>query len=330
MTDNKEKIVSFIIPVYQAKDTLKTCVLSCLNQKFIEADEMEVILVDDGSTDGSSEICDELQRQQGEDLVKVIHGKNHGVSHARNLGIERATGRFIVFVDADDEVKETFVDNMTKYADEVTVIVDETKKYIGSQKLSGFQYIENSVLNENTHVWGKLFDRQTIVSGNFRFNEKLTIGEDLIFLIDLALSQERNHTIRCITEEDYIYNDNPNGAMKSVFKESYMDEFVCWKMAGERLKPYRKQMSEYAFVSLSASQIMTALLVVGKVAVQRKDERDQVLADLAVSEATEQINSALKTRGTFGTLSFGYKLKVILFKLSPKAYLNLYYKHKKG
>ena len=98
MTDNSEKIVSFIIPVYQVKDTLKTCVLSCLNQKFVEPDEMEVILVDDGSTDGSSDICDELQKEYGENRIVVIHGKNHGVSHARNLGIERASGRFFVFV----------------------------------------------------------------------------------------------------------------------------------------------------------------------------------------------------------------------------------------
>ena len=330
MTDSREKIASIIIPVYQAKDTLKTCVLSCLNQKYVEPCELEIILVDDGSTDGSSDICDELQREYGDELIKVIHGSNHGVSHARNLGIERASGRFIVFVDSDDQVKETLIDNMTKYADEGTVLVDETKKYVSSQKISGFQYIENSILNENTHVWGKLFDRHTINYRNIRFNEKLTIGEDLIFLIDLALSQEKDHTIRCITEEDYIYNDNQDGAMQSAFKESYMDQFVCWKMAEKRILPYKKQVSEYAFVSLSCSQIMTALLVVGKVAVQGKDERDDVLADLAVSEAMDQINHALKTRGAFAGLSFGYKIKVMLFKINPRAYLDLYYKHKKG
>ena len=330
MTDKREKIASIIIPVYQAKDTLRTCVLSCLNQKFVQPDELEVILVDDGSTDGSSEICDELALEYGDDRVIVIHGKNHGVSHARNLGIERASGRFLIFVDADDQVKETLIDNMTKYADEGTVLVDETKKYVASQKLSGFQYIENVILNENTHVWGKLFDRDTVIYKNIRFNENLTIGEDLIFLIDLALSQEKDHTIRCITEEDYIYNDNPDGAMKRAFKESYMDEFVCWKMAEKRILPHKKQVSEYAFVSLSCSQIMTALLVVGKVAVQEKDERDDVLADLAVSEAMDQINHALKTRGAFAGLSFGYKIKVMLFRISPKVYLDMYYKHKKG
>ena len=329
MSTDKELIASFIIPVYQAKDTLRTCVLSCLEQKYINDDETEVILVDDGSTDGSARICDEMQRQFGDGRIKVIHDTNHGVSHARNLGIESAAGRFIVFVDADDRILETFLDNMTKYADEGTVLVDETKKYVGQQKLSGFQYIENSILNENTHVWGKLFDRYTIENCGIRFNENLTIGEDLIFLIDLALSQEKSHTIRCITEEDYIYNDNESGAMKSAFKESYMDQFVCWKMAEKKLLPYKKQVSEYAFVSLSCSRIMTALLVVGKVAVQGKNERDDVLADLAVSEAREHIDHALKTRGAFAGLSLGYKIKVLLFKISPKAYLDLYYKYKK-
>jgi glycosyltransferase involved in cell wall biosynthesis len=330
MSDNNEKIVSIIIPVYQAKDTLKTCVLSCLDQKYVNDHEMEVILVDDGSTDGSADICDELLKEYGSERIQVIHGSNHGVSHARNLGLERARGRFVVFVDSDDRVKETLIDNFTKYADEGTVIVDETKNYVSIQKLSGFQYIENSILNANTHVWGKLFDRKTILDNNIRFNENLTIGEDLIFLIDLALSQERKHTIRCITEEDYIYNDNQDGAMMSAFKASYMDQFVCWKMTEERLKPFRRQISEYAFVSLADSQIMTALLVVGKVAVQGEEDRDDVLTDLAVSEAGEQISHALKTRGAFAGLSFGYKLKVLLFNLNPRLYLDLYHKHKKG
>ena len=103
---DRNLMVSIIIPVYQAKDTLKKCVLSCLNQKFIGDNETEIILVDDGSTDGSEQICDELEKEYGEHRIKVVHSKNHGVSHARNLGIERASGRFLVFVDSDDEVQE--------------------------------------------------------------------------------------------------------------------------------------------------------------------------------------------------------------------------------
>ena len=322
-------IVSIIIPVYQAKDTLRRCVLSCLNQKFIEDSELEVILVDDGSTDGSSDICDELEKEDASGIVKAYHGSNHGVSHARNLGIERATGRFIVFVDADDQVKDGYLENLMKYADDSTTLVAQTDRYVGNQKISGFQFIENVVLNEDTHVWGKLFDKKTIDENHIIFQENLTIGEDLLFLLDFALSQEKKHTIRCIAPGDYLYTENQSGAMKSSFKASYMDEIVCWKKAEEKLLDYQEYLSRYAFVSLAASQIMTAFLVIGKVAVLDETESDKELSNLAVSEAKAQIEHALKTHGAFAGLSFGYKLKVILFRLSPKLYLSMYGKHKR-
>ena len=127
MEENRELMVSIIIPVYQVKDTLRRCVLSCLNQKFLEGSELEAILVDDGSTDGSGEICDKLEREFPDGRIKVVHTKNCGVSHARNIGIERAAGRFIVFVDSDDEVREGYLETLMKYADEGTVLVDESR-----------------------------------------------------------------------------------------------------------------------------------------------------------------------------------------------------------
>ncbi|WP_034445557.1 glycosyltransferase family 2 protein [Butyrivibrio sp. AE2032] len=388
MDSNGEKLVSIIVPVYQAKDTLRRCVLSCLNQKFIKDHELEVILVDDGSTDGSGGICDELQKEFGrgaadsarqtrgglseahsgdqaggnlsgtQGRIKVVHTKNFGVSHARNLGLERATGRFVAFVDADDQVKEEFLEGLMKYADEGTVLLDDTDSYSGSQKISGFQYIENCILNSNSHVWGKLFDRKTISENHIMFQEGLTIGEDLLFLLDFALSQEKRHTIRCVATGDYIYTENESGAMKSAFKASYMDEIRCWKQAEDKLLPYRENLSSFAFVSLAASQIMTAFLVIGKVAVmetsagsaldkelhgtvkgmaETKDllgktamtgAADSDLAKLAVDEASKQINHALKTHGAFAALSAGYKIKVMVFRLSPSLYLKLYGKHK--
>ena len=328
MSNESSIVVSIIIPVYQAKDTLKRCVLSCLNQKYMAADELEVILVDDGSTDGSSDICDLLEKEDATGRVKVIHGRNHGVSHARNLGIERATGRFIVFVDADDQVRDCYLENLMKYADEDTVLVAQTDSYVGNQKISGFQFVENVVLNSDTHVWGKLFDRKTIADGKVLFQEGLTIGEDLLFLLDFALSQEKRHTIRCIPSGDYIYTENESGAMKSAFRASYMDELVCWKKAEEKLTPFRRYLSSYAFVSLAVSQIMTAFLVIGKVAVLDDDERDKELTERAISQAGAQIKHGLKTHGAFAGLSFGYKLKVILFRISPGMYLSLYNRHK--
>ncbi len=320
-------MVSIIIPVYQAKDTLRRCVESCLSQREISPEEMEIILVDDGSSDGSDVICDELSGNRDGVKISVKHTENHGVSHARNLGVDLAKGRFIVFVDSDDEVTNVFLSNLLKHADEATMLVDETKSYNNAQKISGFQYIENSILNENTHVWGKLIERKALTEAGIRFKEGLAIGEDLLFMLDLALFADKRRCIRCIPEGNYIYNENENGAMNSSFKRSYLDQILCWRQTEEKLLEVKENISPYAFVSVAVSQILTALLVIGKVATQT-GERDAALDKEAMDQAIGQINHALKVRGAFAALSMGHKLKVMILKFDRELYLKLYARHK--
>lgn len=90
-------MVSIIVPVYNVEEYLSECVDSVLNQTY---SDIEVILVDDGSTDQSGNICDEYAEMDSR--IKVIHKKNEGVSAARNTGIETASGERIIFVDSDD------------------------------------------------------------------------------------------------------------------------------------------------------------------------------------------------------------------------------------
>ena len=89
--------LSVIIPIYNVKDYLEKCIESVLNQDY---KNFELILVDDGSTDGSEQICDKYSRNNPNALV--FHQKNSGVCAARNLGIENATGDYLCFVDSDD------------------------------------------------------------------------------------------------------------------------------------------------------------------------------------------------------------------------------------
>lgn len=390
-----EKKVSIIIPVYQAAKYLERCVESCLGQKGINADELEIILIDDGSTDGSSELADELERRAncvfengGCDIsslhdvagseraaetrivendkvgyiVKVIHTSNHGVSHARNLGIEKATGKYICFVDADDYVDESFVadllasegcnnatdeestfiksntaENVDKKDEDAQncglgsatpVIIDSTDAYLSGLSINGYQYIENSILNRNTHVWGKLFLLSAIRDNHITFKEGLTIGEDLLFLLDIALLQGKKKTVKCTGTNGYVYVDNPEGAMKKAFKESYLDEVVCWREAEEKLLGAREYISKYSFVSVAVSQIMTALLVAGKLARTDEAERDKDIETLVISKVREQVSHALKVRGAFAALEFGYKIKVTIFRFNPKFYLRLYGNYK--
>ena len=328
MSTDVEKMVSIVIPVYQAKNTLKKCVDSCISQKGIDEKQLEIILVDDGSTDGSGLLCDELAEDYS-NSVKTFHTENQGVSLARNLGIEKASGKYICFVDSDDYVSDSFVENLLINTEEKAVIVDETDSHLANLWLSGYQYIENSILNRNTHVWGKLFLLEEIKENNITFKEGLTIGEDLLFLMDLALLHGKKQTIKCIASNGYTYVDNPEGAMKKSFKESYMDELVCWKEAEEKLLGVREYISNYSFVSVAVSQIETALLVIGKLACVDKSERSADLEQRVILRVKEQVKHALKTRGAFAALEPGHKIKVMLLKLSPEFYLNMYGKYKK-
>lgn len=108
----ENKLVSVVVPVYNAEKFLKLCVQSILDQTY---KNLEVILVDDGSTDNSSTICDDIQRNDSR--VKVIHKENEGAGLSRNRGIEIASGDFILFVDSDDCIKLDLIEKCVNKAD---------------------------------------------------------------------------------------------------------------------------------------------------------------------------------------------------------------------
>lgn len=108
----EEKKISIIIPIYNVEKYLPACVESILQQTY---KNLEVILVDDGSPDRCPAICDDLA--QKDDRIRVIHQKNKGLSGARNTGIENAQGDYLIFVDSDDTVEQTLVEELYTYAE---------------------------------------------------------------------------------------------------------------------------------------------------------------------------------------------------------------------
>lgn len=102
-------LISIIVPVYQVKEYLNECVESLTAQTYTN---LEILLVDDGSTDGSGEICD--QYAAGNDRVRVVHQENRGLSAARNAGLDCAKGEYIAFVDSDDVVLPNFIETLYK------------------------------------------------------------------------------------------------------------------------------------------------------------------------------------------------------------------------
>ena len=97
--DKEQPLISVIVPVYNVEKYLKKCVNSITSQTY---ENLEILLVDDGSTDLSGQICNEFEKNDAR--IKVIHKKNGGLSNARNVGIEKAQGKYLMFVDSDDVI----------------------------------------------------------------------------------------------------------------------------------------------------------------------------------------------------------------------------------
>lgn len=100
-----EKLISIIVPIYNVEKYLNGCINSVLKQTY---KNIEILLIDDGSTDDSKIICDEYAKK--DTRIKVVHKKNGGLSDARNVGIEKANGKYITFIDSDDDIKEDYIE----------------------------------------------------------------------------------------------------------------------------------------------------------------------------------------------------------------------------
>lgn len=176
--------ISVIIPVYNAETTLKKCVDSVLQQQFAD---FEVILVDDGSKDGSLQICEEFARKDSR--VTVIHKENGGVSSARNRGLDIAKGTWVTFVDSDDYLGDGFLQNEELTAD---IVFGSYLNVIDAREAGGFsskvmreaslrdvvaRYGNDTILRGPCAKW---FRRDLI--GNIRFPEDMKVGEDTCFV----------------------------------------------------------------------------------------------------------------------------------------------------
>lgn len=191
MNTLKQPQISIIIPVYNSKDHLEDCVQSLLEQSY---KNFELILVDDGSFDGSSELCDRLAEQYP--IINVIHKVNGGVSSARNAGLDIASGYYIVFVDSDDVISnnylESFIESSHKgdlilgmiedlYFDDTGSIVKQRTRNVDAPNC-GILADEYYKLLELLRVpVVKLYKRDIIELNHIRFDENLSLAEDQVF-----------------------------------------------------------------------------------------------------------------------------------------------------
>ena len=190
--ESKNTFLSIITPVYNVAEYLSTCIQSILVQTY---SNIELILVDDGSTDGSGEICDEWASR--DKRIRVIHQKNRGVSSARNMGLMKSKGTIIGFVDSDDWIEPEMYEKMINALGDADMIACGYVDYVrGLDKpiLKGMQSVGNCSFEKAiiqmyrkdgffTSIWNKLYKREILY--DVKFDESIKVGEDELWLISV-------------------------------------------------------------------------------------------------------------------------------------------------
>lgn len=235
--------VTVVVPVYNKCDYVESCLLSVLGQQF---EGLEVIAVDDGSTDGSGDICDRLAQQHS--ALRVIHVENGGVTAARRIGVEKARGRYVTFVDSDDMVTEGGIKTLfdaieSSDADEVVASYKTHRGVTVTTGITGFvdtSWMLRELLGSKARfcvLWAVLFRRE-LLEGCLNAPRVIRSGEDILMQIMCLVKRPK---VYFITDVVYEYKvDLPNDRRQNLEEQRAYDD--CLRQA---LQPVWSEMSDH-------------------------------------------------------------------------------------
>ncbi len=235
--------VSIIVPIYNSEQFLFQCISSILNQSF---SDFELILVDDGSKDNSSRICDEFADK--DPRIFVLHKSNEGVSAARNSGLDSAQGDWVLFIDSDDELLpgglQVLVDLISDDADMVLAgyeqydengvllyaIKDRIEtRFSRKESLATLYEFHGCYYGYLGYIWNRMFRNFIIKQKELRFDTEITIKEDTLFAAQYICNS--NGITVFSTTPVYHYNRRKGSAMgkasRNGFNYNYVSSFVA-------------------------------------------------------------------------------------------------------
>lgn len=231
-------LISIIVPVYNVEKYLRQCLDSLINQTY---KNIEIIIVDDGSTDNSGKICDEYEKKYKQ--IKVIHKKNEGLGFARNTGLENIHGEYVTFVDSDDYVDNNLIEELYKNMTTQKVDmcksgfkrIDDNHNILYTRKYDSYRYNEKEAKNLflprligslpdkkdsiEMCVCGVLYKAAPILEHNIKFpSERVLISEDMFFNIEYIQYVD---SICTIDYTGYNYRYNPSSLTKKYRKDRF-------------------------------------------------------------------------------------------------------------
>ncbi|QNS41314.1 glycosyltransferase family 2 protein [Chryseobacterium manosquense] len=245
-----KNLISIIIPVYNAELYLKECISSILSQTY---ENIEIILVNDGSTDNSLDICYDFQKN--DNRVKIFSKKNQGVSETRNYGINNAKGDYITFIDSDDTIDSNYIQDFVEFlVEDIDIIIQGykhiylNKKYTQQMKfpqnqdtldsLSNYELILYADKNDILKCpYSKLYCRKIIADNNLKFDDKISYGEDHIFVLNFLLYCNNIKTITQNCGYNHYHRDNDSLSSKNI-------DFSLFEYYNDKVKYYRTELNK--------------------------------------------------------------------------------------
>lgn len=266
----REELISVIIPVYNVGKYIEKCINSIINQKY---KNIEIIIVDDGSTDNSGKIIDRLSKKDKRIIVK--HKKNGGVSSARNEGLNLVTGKYVCFVDGDDYVMDDYItymyDLINKKDADISLTCNMFSNFnVNQVKLDNIEYISGreAAMNIMTYnipigVYCKLFKTSFLKENNIRFIEDIYIGEGFNFNVD-AFQMAKNVNVG--QRKIYYYRrDNETSATTKFSYDKWINGLKAIDIMYDRKKYNDKSyISSWTFAKWRTNVDIYCLLVTSK------------------------------------------------------------------
>lgn len=237
--ENKLEKISVIIPVYNVKKYIEKCLLSVMRQTY---NNLEILIIDDGSTDNGIAICEKYKKI--DNRIKIFYKKNGGVSSARNVGIKNANGQYILFIDSDDYLELDMLEQLYKNLIRDNADISMCEYWIeeeGEKPKRKFENDKKLVLEKNDfykkileenyfggYLFNKLIKRELINNnGNvIFFNEKIHICEDLLFMCEIAKNMKK---AVYITKPCYYYVQRKNSAIKQLYTYKRLTNYYAYK-----------------------------------------------------------------------------------------------------
>ena len=267
-----KNLISIIIPVYNVEQYLSRCVDSVINQTY---KNLEIILVDDGSTDNSGKICDEYALK--DNRIKVIHKKNGGVSSARNAGLDIAKGDYIGFVDSDDFIEHDMYEYLQNLIIEydADISICSIEFIIKNKNIYKTLLKKDELLNTNEalkvfytqlYIYNKLFNK--CIMADLLFDTSVKIGEDMLFCLEYL---KRCNRIIYGKEVKYHYVNNVLSATKKTFN---IDKLTYFKSINIFINYAKDNNLKYLFKKLKEQKVYHAVGFLRQIAESNfKDKR---------------------------------------------------------